>query len=250
MESRLHPRRQRLGVPVSDARDAAQRQRLVARVRRGWPRSWRRASAPRGGRRPRRRPRTGTSSCRTTTVQALVDVSTAVSTSISSGLTPSASAATCAATVACPWPCGVVPISTVIPPSGEIATVAPSALPDFGQAGRALLGCQRERDVAHVRDRRLDAAGDADPVEAAVLARLALLLAPRLVARRARAHRRGSPRSRPSRRARPRACGRGTRPRRSGCGGRAPPGRARAVRRRSPSSARGPCRAAGRRSRG
>ena len=68
------------------------------------------------------------------TLQALVDVSSSVRTSTSSGRTPSASAATWAATVACPWPCGVVPIRTVMPPSGETITVAPSALPDFGSA--------------------------------------------------------------------------------------------------------------------
>jgi len=32
----------------------------------------------------------------------------------------------------CPCPWGVVAVRTVIPPSGLILTVAPSALPDFG----------------------------------------------------------------------------------------------------------------------
>ena len=52
---------------------------------------------------------------------------------MSSGAQPSSSATTCATTVRCPWPCGVVPSRTVIPPSGSIATEAPSAFPDFGR---------------------------------------------------------------------------------------------------------------------
>ncbi len=75
-------------------------------------------------------------------VQALVEVSIAVSTSISSGVTPTASATICAQTVSCPWPCGVVPTRTVIPPSGEMLTVAPSAFPDLGRpAARSSAVC-------------------------------------------------------------------------------------------------------------
>ena len=61
-------------------------------------------------------------------------------------------------------------------------TVAPSAFPDFGSVSRPL-GCGlRKRDVAHVRDRRLDDAGDPDADEPAGLARRRLLVAPLLVA--------------------------------------------------------------------
>src|SRR6185436_1196548 len=63
------------------------------------------------------------------TVHGLEAVSTSVTTWMSCGVTPRTSAATCAATVACPWPCGVVDIRTVMPPLGLMATLAPSALP-------------------------------------------------------------------------------------------------------------------------
>ena len=50
------------------------------------------------------------------------------------------------------------------------------------QRARALLGGLRERDVAHVRDRRLDDAGEADPDPASLGARLRLLDPPLVVA--------------------------------------------------------------------
>ena len=88
----------------------------------------------------------------------------------------------------------------------------------------ALLRGLRERDVAHVRDRRLDDAGDADPDQPALRPwpRPARRAAPR--SGRARARRRGRPRSRRSRRARRTACGRGTRRPGSGCAARSSAG--------------------------
>ena len=49
--------------------------------------------------------------------------------------------------------------------------MAPSVLPDFGSSPRALLRRLGERDVAHVRDRGLDDAGEADADEPALGAR-------------------------------------------------------------------------------
>ena len=66
------------------------------------------------------------------TVHGVVCVSSSDRTVTSSGAHPSSSATTCAHTVRCPWPCGVVPRRTLIPPSGSIVTDAPSAFPDFG----------------------------------------------------------------------------------------------------------------------
>ena len=94
----------------------------------------------------------------------------------------------------------------------------PSAFPDFGQPRRALVGGQGERDVAHVRDRRLHDARDPD-------ADRARLLPARPGARRsarARARRRGRPRSHPSRRRRRSASCAGTRGR--GCAARSSAG--------------------------
>ena len=71
----------------------------------------------------------------------------------------------------------------MIPPSGSIRIEAPSALPDFGSVGRALVGRLGERDVAHVRDRRLHDAGEPDPGEAAVRAQRVDPCAQLLVAR-------------------------------------------------------------------
>src|SRR5207244_720895 len=66
------------------------------------------------------------------TDQAFTAVSISDNTSTSSTAQPSRSATICAATVRWPWPCGVVERRTLIPPSGEIAIVQPSTLPDFG----------------------------------------------------------------------------------------------------------------------
>ncbi len=118
------------------------------------------------------------------------------------------------------------------------------------QAQGPLLGRLGQRDVAHVRDRRLDHAGEADTDEPAFRACARLLLAPLVVAgelqdvvqaRRvvARVVER-----------RPWGCGRGARRRGRDCAWRGPPGRCRGAGRRSPSSARGRGRAGGRRSPG
>ena len=120
----------------------------------------------------------------------------------------------------------------------------------LGQRLGALLRGLDERDVAHVRDRGLDDAGDADPDEPARRP------APRPARRgarrsgRARARRRGRPRSRRSRRGRPTACGTGTRRPGSGCAAAARPGRGRASPRPGSSPPRARGRAAARRSRG
>ena len=107
-----------------------------------------------------------------------------------------------------PDPAASWPSRTVMPPSGSIAIAAPSALPDFGQRRRALAGGLGERDVAHVRDRGLHDARDADAGEPSVRACGLGPRPQRRVAGRARARRRGTPHSRPSHRGRPRACGR------------------------------------------
>ena len=63
------------------------------------------------------------------------------------------------------------------PPCGPSEIATPSALPDLGSDSRALLGRLGERDVAHVRDARLDDAGEADADQPALGARRALALA-------------------------------------------------------------------------
>ena len=108
-------------------------------------------------------------------------MSTSVTTSTSFGSTPSASATTCAITVRWPCPCGVVAVRTVIPPSAEIVIVHPSAFPDLGRP--RVLGRLGQRDVAHVRDRRLHDASDPDADEAVVRARSLSLSAALVVAR-------------------------------------------------------------------
>ena len=82
------------------------------------------------------------------------------------------SATTCASTVRWPWPCGTEATLTVTEPSGSMATVAVAWAPFFGPAFARSSGGQDRRDVAHVRDARLDDRRKADAVEPPFGARL------------------------------------------------------------------------------
>ena len=122
-------------------------------------------------------------------------------------------------------------------------------VPRLRQRRRSLDRRLRKRDVAHVRDRRLDDARETDADEPPLGPRRLRRRAKLVPARRARAPGRDRRRSRPSRRARPRACDRASRPPERGFAAQARPDRAPVAGRRSPSSARARSRAAARRSR-
>ena len=126
----------------------------------------------------------------------------------------------------------------------------PLGVPRLRQGRRALDGGLGERDVAHVRDRRLDDACEADAREPALGAGRVHAGAQFVVARQLAPRGRGRRRSRPSRRGRPSPCGTASPRPEPGCAARARPGRSRACGRRSPASARARSRAAARRTRG